>query len=112
MSTPPLYRGSLSTVILKLLGDEGEMYGYQITQKVKEMTQGSLELKEGALYPSLHKLQAEGYLSVRVEKQGKRLRKYYRITESGLTEQHHRLEQLDEFLSNMQRLLNPKWSVE
>lgn len=48
MSTSQLYRGSLTTIILKLLEENGEMYGYEITQRVKELTQGDLEIKEGA----------------------------------------------------------------
>ena len=40
MSNKKLYRGSLGTIILKLLGDNGRMYGYEITQKVKELTDG------------------------------------------------------------------------
>jgi PadR family transcriptional regulator PadR len=36
------------------------MYGYEITQKVKEVSEGGIMLTEGALYPALHKLEAEG----------------------------------------------------
>ena len=35
-----LFRGSLDTIILKLLSDGHEMYGYEITQKVRDMTKG------------------------------------------------------------------------
>jgi len=62
MSNKKLYRGSLSTIILKLLGDNGRMYGYEITQKVKALTAGELQITEGALYPALHKLEAAGHL--------------------------------------------------
>ena len=44
MANSKLYKGSLNTIILKLL-DEGEkMYGYEITQKVKEITKGELKI--------------------------------------------------------------------
>jgi PadR family transcriptional regulator PadR len=52
-------KGSLSTIVLKLLDDNGRMYGYEITQKVKELTSGDIHITEGALYPILHKLEAE-----------------------------------------------------
>ena len=52
MATQKLYKGSLQTIILKLLEQEDKMYGYEITQKVRELTKGELEITEGALYPS------------------------------------------------------------
>lgn len=71
-----LYKGSLITIILKLLNEYDKMYGYEITQKVKEITNGELKITEGALYPSLYKLEAEGLLDVEVLKVDNRLRKY------------------------------------
>jgi len=110
MSTSQLYRGSLSIIILKLLKENGEMYGYEITQRVKEMTQGDLTIKEGALYPALHKLEAAGHLTVTAKKVDNRVRKYYDITPKGKQETVNRLAELDEFLANMQRIINPKLS--
>jgi PadR family transcriptional regulator PadR len=108
LKNPQLYKGSLGTVILKLLDENGRMYGYEITQKVKESTEGGVSINEGALYPALHKLEAEGLLSVEVENYRNRPRKYYSITPSGRTEAMVRLEELEEFIKNMQRLLQPK----
>ena len=41
------------------------MYGYEITQKVKELTKNKIQITEGALYPLLHKLEAEGIVFYR-----------------------------------------------
>ena len=76
MKNSQLYKGSLNTIIMKLLEENGRMYGYEITQKVKEITKGELNITEGALYPALHKLEAEDLLDVKVEKVDNRLRKY------------------------------------
>ena len=54
-----LIKGTLKPIILKLLRDNGRMYGYQITQEVRELSKGKIEITEGALYPLLHKLEAE-----------------------------------------------------
>ncbi|PCI34876.1 MAG: PadR family transcriptional regulator [Flavobacteriaceae bacterium] len=108
MGNQKLYKGSLQTIILKLLSENEKMYGYEITQKVKALTKGELKITEGALYPALHKLEAEGLLDVEVAKVDNRLRKYYKLTESGTKETVHRLAQLDEFIQTMQHLLNPK----
>jgi DNA-binding PadR family transcriptional regulator len=93
---------------MKLLEENGRMYGYEITQKVKLITAGELNITEGALYPALHKLEAEGLLDVEVEKVDNRLRKYYKLTESGQKETVNRLAELEEFIRNMQNLVTPK----
>lgn len=110
MKNSQLYKGSLNTIIMKLLGENNRMYGYEITQRVKEITKGELNITEGALYPALHKLEAEGLLDVEVEKVDNRLRKYYKLTESGQTETVNRLAELEEFIKNMQSIVNPKLS--
>jgi PadR family transcriptional regulator PadR len=60
MSSNPMLKGTIQTIILKLLEDNGQMYGYEITQRVKEASSGEIMLTEGALYPALHKLEADG----------------------------------------------------
>ena len=45
-----LIKGTLKTVVLKLLADNKKMYGYEITQKVKEITGDKIQITEGALY--------------------------------------------------------------
>ena len=70
MKNSQLYKGSLNTIIMKLLEENGKMYGYEITQKVKAITQGELNITEGALYPALHKLEAEGISRCRNRKGG------------------------------------------
>ena len=112
MKNSQLYKGSLNTIIMKLLEEKGRMYGYEITQKVKEITKGDLHITEGALYPALHKLEAEGLLEVEVERVDNRLRKYYKLTEKGTTETVNRLAELEDFIKNMQSIVNPKLSYQ
>ncbi len=111
MGNQKLYKGSLQTIILRLLEEQDRMYGYEITQKVKALTKGELKITEGALYPALHKLEAEGLLDVEVEKVGNRLRKYYKLTEQGSKETVNRLAEMKEFLKTMEVLVNPKLSL-
>jgi DNA-binding PadR family transcriptional regulator len=111
MGNSKLYKGSLNTIILKLLETQDKMYGYEITQKVKELTKGELKITEGALYPALHKLEADGLLEVEVVRVDNRLRKYYKLTESGQKETVNRLAELEDFIRNMEYLLSPKWSI-
>ena len=112
MSNSNLYKGSLTTIILKLLNEHDKMYGYEITQKVKELTKGELTITEGALYPSLHKLEAEGLLEVEVLKVDNRVRKYYKLTEQGTKETVSKLAELESYIKNMRALVNPKYRFE
>ena len=112
MATQKLYKGSLQTIILKLLEQTDKMYGYEITQKVRELTKGELKITEGALYPALHKLEAEGLLDVEIVNIGNRLRKYYKLTEQGTKETVNRLAELEEFIKTMQTIVNPKFSID
>ena len=84
------------------------MYGYEITKKVKELTQGNLSLTEGALYPALHRLEADGMVEVSHELIGNRQRKYYALTRNGKKEVKNKLEEFSSFISQMQFLLNLK----
>ena len=112
MRNQKLFKGSLQTIILRLLENNDKMYGYEITQKVKELTKGELQITEGALYPALHKLEADGLLDVEVSKVENRLRKYYKLTESGSKETVNKLAEMEDFLRTMQHLVNPKFSLE
>ena len=85
-----LMAASTRPIILSILKG-GEDYGYQIIQRVKDMSGGTLEWSDGMLYPVLQRLEKENLITSRwvVSEEG-RPRKYYKITASGreaLTEQ-------------------------
>jgi len=103
-----MLKGSLQTILLKLLHENGKMYGYEITQKVKDITNGDIKLTEGAIYPSLHKLVAEGLLVTHTEMYENRVRKYYSLTAAGEIELADKLREAESFIGNLQLLLNLK----
>lgn len=105
MHSPELLKGTLQTIILKLLSDNGKMYGYEITQKVKDLSDGTLVVSEGALYPTLHKLEAEGLLTTEKISMGKRIRKYYTLTPAGKGSVLERIENFEAFMSTMLKVL-------
>jgi DNA-binding PadR family transcriptional regulator len=80
MYSSELFKGTLSLIILQLLSENGEMYGYQISQKIKEISDNKILVKEGSLYPALQKLKEKEYVDISVELIGKRIRKYYYLT--------------------------------
>ncbi len=103
-----IFRGSLDTIVIKLLTDNKEMYGYEITQKVKELTGGTMNITEGALYPALHKLEGKGILETQTRSIGNRMRKYYSLTKKGKKESVNYMKEMQSFLDQMQFLLNGK----
>ena len=103
-----LLKGSLQIIILKLLKERERMYGYEITQLVKDVTDGDILLTEGALYPALHKMEKEGLLLTSVELVDNRARKYYSLTPEARTEADEKLNETKSFLESLDLLLNLK----
>jgi len=60
MHSKELLKGTLSVIILKLLSERERMYGYEMYQQVKELSDGKILLKDGSLYPALQKMTVMG----------------------------------------------------
>jgi PadR family transcriptional regulator PadR len=106
-SSNEFLRGTLKTIVLKLLAEQGRMYGYEITQSVKERTNGEIILTFGALYPVLHKLEQEGFLLTVSQEVDGRLRKYYSLTPTGSASAIQKVSEFERFVEAMQILLKP-----
>ena len=107
-----LIKGTLNPIILKLLSENKRMYGYEITQKVKELTNGKIELTFGALYPILHKLEQEGVVKTESEVINNRNRIYYLVTETGKSTAKERIEELEDFVNTIKALLQPNMGLQ
>ncbi len=66
-----LVKGSTVILVLTLL-NERPMYGYELVKEMEKRSGNELQMKEGTLYPSLHKLERQSYISSYWEKQTKR----------------------------------------
>ena len=106
MKNNSLYKGTLQNIILKLLSKEVKMYGYQMTQRAKELTEGELEMTEGALYPLLHKLEGDGIITSEIQKINGRDRKYYLLTEKGKKQQADQEVEMKTYLFNLNTIFN------
>lgn len=107
MNETQIIKGSLTAIILKLLEDNGRMYGYEMTKAVKERSMSKMQLTEAALYPALHKLVNEGLLETTNEVVDGRIRKYYSLTQQGKKETDSKIESLKNALESLQQILNP-----
>lgn len=78
-----LLKGTTPLLVLTVIGD-GELYGYEIAQRIRDGSGGAFAPSEGSLYPALHRLEADGALlgSWRASDRGPR-RRYYKLTPKG-----------------------------
>lgn len=80
-----LVAATSASITLTIL-NEADSYGYEIIQRVTELTRGELEWTEAMLYPVLHRLEDRGLLKSYWQTSSGRKRKYYSITSAGRTE--------------------------
>jgi len=99
--------GTLNAIVLALLQQNGRMYGYEICQKTKEKTDNGISLTEGAIYPTLHRLEKDGLINSSKEKVNGRTRKYYSINDSSLAEIKSQVDLLTRFTGHLRTLLKP-----
>ena len=74
--------GGMDMLILHLLA-ERDMYGYELVTELAGRSSEVFQMKEGTLYPLLHRLEKEGSVSAYEEKKEGRVRRYYRLTRKG-----------------------------
>lgn len=84
MSKPTdLVQGTLDLLILKVIGME-PMHGWAIAQRIRQMSGDVLQVGQGALYPSLHKLEQNGWIAAEWDvSENNRRAKYYSLTKAG-----------------------------
>ena len=82
--TKEFKRGVLKLVILGILSKE-KHYGYELVRLLKEKSDNRLATEEGTIYPLLHRLTNDGFLtSEKIKKENEREKKYYIIKPEGL----------------------------
>lgn len=107
MITKALMAASTKPIILTILRG-GEDYGYNIIQRVKELSGGTLDWSDGMLYPVLQRLEKENLISSQwVVSDGGRHRKYYKITPLGLQELVTEMGQWQSMIRALNLIWNP-----
>ncbi len=93
MLSKELVAASAEPLILSLLSG-GESYGYAIIQEIKTRSKERIQWTDGMLYPVLHRMEREGWITSRwVEAKNGRKRKYYSIKKDGQRALEHQREQ-------------------
>jgi len=100
-----LLAGSTSLLILRLLSEE-DMYGYQMTERLRERSDDTFALKAGTLYPLLHTLEKQGLVqSYEQIGEGTRMRKYYHLTKAGHEKLSEKTKEWQLFSKSVNRVL-------
>jgi len=104
--TQQIRKGSTRLAILQLVS-ERERYGYEIVTSIRERTKGALEVAEGNVYPALHALEAEGYVTStwREVEPGVPPGKYYHITARGREHRSKLVKEWKDYAGAIARLL-------
>ena len=104
--TQQIRKGSTRLAVLQLVS-ERERYGYEIIAAIRDRTNGALQVAEGNVYPALHALEAEGYITStwREVEPGVPPRKYYCITARGREHRALLVQEWHEFAGAIARLL-------
>ncbi|MEH7108668.1 PadR family transcriptional regulator [Bacillus sp. JJ1764] len=100
-----LVKGSTSLILLQLL-DERDMYGYELVKELEKRSDNGLSVKEGTLYPALHKLEKQEYIDCYWQEQEKGpARKYYRITVAGREVLDEKTREWQDFVKVMNKVI-------
>ena len=78
-----LPQGTLDLLILKVVA-LGPVHGYAIAQRLQQVSHNVVQVRQGSLYPALHRLERRGYLAADWRATGTgREAKFYRLTRQG-----------------------------
>lgn len=99
-----LISGSTSMLVLRLL-EEGDLYGYQMIERLRERSNYVFELKAGTLYPLLHGMEEKGFLTSYEQEEGGKVRKYYHLTRDGKKVLKDKEEEWNTYRSAVERVL-------
>ena len=98
--------GTVEMIVLYLLSHQ-DLYGYQITTLIKELSEGNVIVTESTLYPTLYKLLNNKYISDYEEIIGKRrVRVYYHLEPAGLQRLNDLLEDYAEITFGFNKILS------
>jgi PadR family transcriptional regulator len=97
-------QGTLGLLVLKTLA-RGPMHGYGITVHIQRVSKDALRVEEGSLYPALHRMEQDGWISAEWgTSENNRRARYYRLTAIGrkqLAEEKKSWERLTEAVGSL-----------
>jgi len=106
------FRTDIDALILAVLHNN-KLHGYEITKQINAHGEKSFQVKEGQLYPILHRLENEGKIAADwIPQEGKPARKVYHLTDSGLRELDRQRATWRAFADSVDKALHPRTEVQ
>jgi PadR family transcriptional regulator PadR len=103
-----LLRGNTDSLLLFLINEQGETYGYRLIKEIGERSGGYFRFKEGTVYPALRKLENEGLILGEWKKlPNGQERRYYTMTGQGRELLRQKLAMWQSFASAMALVMKP-----
>jgi PadR family transcriptional regulator PadR len=105
---PDLLRGNTDSLLLFLINERGQTYGYRLIKEIAERSKGYFRFKEGTVYPALRKLENDGLIQGEWKKlPNGQERRYYSMTEAGRELLRQKLVMWQSFASAMALVMKP-----
>lgn len=103
-----VFKTDLQALILGVL-QHADLHGYEISRRIAQVDPSALKVGESQLYPALHRLENEGFVSALwIPQEGKPARKVYTITERGTRELDKKRQAWSEYVKAVGMLLDSK----
>jgi len=104
-----VWQGTLALMVLKTLETLGPLHGYGIARRIEQTSGDKLLVNYGTLYPSLLKLEQEGYISSEWgTSENNRRAKYYKLTRAGRKQLGKEAQEWEEAMTILARFLSPR----
>jgi len=99
-------QGSLDLLVLKTLSQRGELHGYGIVLHIQRASEDLLRVEEGSLYPALHRMQQNGWISAAwaLTETGRKA-KYYKLTATGKKQLHEAEQNFEQLVKGVRAIL-------
>lgn len=99
------YLFKLDLLVLSLLRDK-DMYGYEITKYIKEISNGIIVPKNGTMYPIIYNLIENGYITSETQLVNNKARVYYHLEDAGRIYLQKIIHEYDELVKNIDLIVH------
>lgn len=105
---PDVLQGTLDLMVLKTLESMGALHGYSIARRIEQISDETLQLNQGTIYPALLRLQQRGWIKAEWgTSENNRRAKYYSLTRLGKKQMQEEVLNWERVASTMARFLAP-----
>ena len=106
MNRDELLPGTLHLLILRTLGRNGELHGYEIAKSIQAISRDVLQVEEGSLYPALQRMLIKGWVKAEwgATAENRRAR-YYKLTAAGRKQMEVETEQFERVIGAIARVI-------